>query len=459
MAQDLRVGSRRTGLAGRAAAWRRRRILQRICAGSMRVPGLRVLMGASRTRTATRGSGSGASAVPPWLSDRCLLLRRRQASVGPQGKAITERQGGARLRDRCVAYYSVVWPAIVASSESMNVATGRQLERNHPDLRGDRLHRQADRENGGRARGPPDPRGTQSRKGRSRRRTFRICRLGRSIFATPPDRRWDSRGRVRPLRRRPFSATARPMAEPACAIASTTSTSPGKSMCSSARRAGRRSEGLGRDAAARRRLRCRAERLPCGSSQAPSADADDLKLYLSIGTNLSRGPPRPWSRDSRPARGSAKGRLVAPRFGGVGIVRLRRGEEPITSQLGRCRHGVLLTGIPNIEVHFEASPAIVALTRSPAFVNSFLGRGFMQGLLKSQLDRLPEGPSESGAGDRTCRVGWRGAQREGRGVRSRLTTPEGYALTAATAFDAAQRVAAGEVKPGFQTPSLAFGPD
>jgi hypothetical protein len=44
-------------------------------------------------------------------------------------------------------------------------------------------------------------------------------------------------------------------------------------------------------------------------------------------------------------------------------------------------------------------------------------------------------------------------------VRSRLRTPEAYSLTAATAFDTARRVASGEVKPGFQTPSLAFGAD
>ena len=47
----------------------------------------------------------------------------------------------------------------------------------------------------------------------------------------------------------------------------------------------------------------------------------------------------------------------------------------------------------------------------------------------------------------------------GETVRSRVRTPEGYSLTAATAFDAARPVAAGEVKPGFQTPSLAFGAD
>jgi hypothetical protein len=47
----------------------------------------------------------------------------------------------------------------------------------------------------------------------------------------------------------------------------------------------------------------------------------------------------------------------------------------------------------------------------------------------------------------------------GQTVRSRLRTPEGYSLTAATAFDAASRVASGDIKPGFQTPSLAFGAD
>ena len=40
-----------------------------------------------------------------------------------------------------------------------------------------------------------------------------------------------------------------------------------------------------------------------------------------------------------------------------------------------------------------------------------------------------------------------------------MRTPEGYTLTALTAFDAAKRVAAGEVEAGFQTPSRAFGPD
>ena len=44
-------------------------------------------------------------------------------------------------------------------------------------------------------------------------------------------------------------------------------------------------------------------------------------------------------------------------------------------------------------------------------------------------------------------------------MRTRVRTPEGYTLTAMTSVDAAARVASGECKAGFQTPSLAFGAD
>ena len=42
---------------------------------------------------------------------------------------------------------------------------------------------------------------------------------------------------------------------------------------------------------------------------------------------------------------------------------------------------------------------------------------------------------------------------------SRLTTPDGYTLTVLSALAIVEKVLAGQVKPGFQTPSLAYGPD
>ena len=104
-------------------------------------------------------------------------------------------------------------------------------------------------------------------------------------------------------------------------------------------------------------------------------------------------------------------------------------------------------------------PAIRRMTQTPAFIKSFLGLGFMQSFLKAQVDRMPEGPSETTRRAGQAVIVGEARNSDGQTVRSRLRTPEGYTLTALTAFDAAKRVAAGEVKAGFQTPSRAFGPD
>ncbi len=117
------------------------------------------------------------------------------------------------------------------------------------------------------------------------------------------------------------------------------------------------------------------------------------------------------------------------------------------------------TGIPNIEVQFEAIPAVKTLTRLPRLVKSLLGLAFIQRFLKARIDSQPEGPSdEARRAARALLVGL-ARNEKGESVRSRLMTPEGYTLTAMTAVDIAKRVAAGEFKPGFQTPSLAYGAD
>jgi short subunit dehydrogenase-like uncharacterized protein len=117
------------------------------------------------------------------------------------------------------------------------------------------------------------------------------------------------------------------------------------------------------------------------------------------------------------------------------------------------------TGIPNIEVQFAASPAIRGIAQSPGFLKSFLGLGFVQDLLKAQVDWLPEGPNEAARRAGQAVLVGEARNAEGQIVLTRIRTPEAYALTALTAFEAAKRVAAGEVGAGFQTPSSAFGPD
>jgi short subunit dehydrogenase-like uncharacterized protein len=130
-----------------------------------------------------------------------------------------------------------------------------------------------------------------------------------------------------------------------------------------------------------------------------------------------------------------------------------------SGELGRRRHCVPFDRHSQHRGPFEASPAIRAFARTPWFVKSFLGLTFMQTLLRARVDSLPEGPSE--AARRSGRAILVGVARNNKGemARSRMRAPEGYSLTAASAFDAARRVAAGDIKPGFQTPSRAFGAD
>jgi short subunit dehydrogenase-like uncharacterized protein len=45
------------------------------------------------------------------------------------------------------------------------------------------------------------------------------------------------------------------------------------------------------------------------------------------------------------------------------------------------------------------------------------------------------------------------------GVEARSSGPEGYTLTAHSALLAVKKILQGAVKPGFQTPALAFGAD
>jgi short subunit dehydrogenase-like uncharacterized protein len=118
------------------------------------------------------------------------------------------------------------------------------------------------------------------------------------------------------------------------------------------------------------------------------------------------------------------------------------------------------TRIPEIEVHFEASPRIERAAALPRPLRRLLATRIGQRLAKRQIDRrLPPGPSpERRARTRAVIVAevWDGA---GNRAASRMETPEAYTLTAWTAVEIARRAATGGGPPGYQTPATAFGAD
>jgi short subunit dehydrogenase-like uncharacterized protein len=83
----------------------------------------------------------------------------------------------------------------------------------------------------------------------------------------------------------------------------------------------------------------------------------------------------------------------------------------------------------------------------------------MQSMLRSLADRQPEGPGNQVRVSARTVVAGAVQNQAGQTVRLRLGLPEAYTLTAMTCLDILRRVASGEFKPGFQTPSLVYGPD
>lgn len=190
-------------------------------------------------------------------------------------------------------------------------------------------------------------------------------------------------------------------------------------------------------------------------------DTQDLKMYIGGLGKASRGTMKTM------VEGIAKGTQVR-RFDTLttldgmneDLCDFGQGPKPTMAvSWGDVSTAWHSTKIPNVEVHFEMTPEFKRMAKVPGIVKLFLGLPFMQTILKRQVDRAPEGPTDAERKSGYAVLIGVGRDAKGNTVRTRLRTPEGYSLTAQTGLAIAKRVLAGDFKPGFQTPSLAYGAD
>jgi len=117
------------------------------------------------------------------------------------------------------------------------------------------------------------------------------------------------------------------------------------------------------------------------------------------------------------------------------------------------------TGIPNIEVYFDALPMREAMLASSRTAGRILQLPVWQAWLNAAAAWLPEGPTVEQRAQSEMRLVAEATDPAGRCARARLRTPEAYTCTAATAVAVARRVVAGDVETGFQTPARVYGAD
>lgn len=134
-------------------------------------------------------------------------------------------------------------------------------------------------------------------------------------------------------------------------------------------------------------------------------------------------------------------------------------QQSLAVRLGDVSSAFFSTGIPNIETYMRATLPVLGAVTVAQYWGWLLSTPPWQALMKAQTDLLAPGPSSPArsAGRATLVAEARDAG--GHGARSRLHTGDVYSFTALSAVGVAEKSLAGDWKPGFQTPSTAYGPD
>ncbi|PZR24009.1 MAG: hypothetical protein DI535_22980 [Citrobacter freundii] len=117
------------------------------------------------------------------------------------------------------------------------------------------------------------------------------------------------------------------------------------------------------------------------------------------------------------------------------------------------------TGIPNITSYTGMSKGVWLFNKGQFMFNWLLRTSFMRNLIRGIINRQSPGPGDE-IRDKATSLIWAKVQNQkGESVTGTMQTPEAYSLTASSMLLVAKKILNGEYKPGYQTPSSAYGAD
>ena len=190
--------------------------------------------------------------------------------------------------------------------------------------------------------------------------------------------------------------------------------------------------------------------------------ANRLALAFDAGGGMSRGTAVTMLENSGRGGAIRRGGIIEPVPAAWRTRRIDFGSGPVdatTIPWGDVSTAYHSTGVGNIEVYAAAPRTARRMMVATRYIGWLISAAPVRALLQRVIRAGPPGPSEATRARATSRVWGEATDRDGRRAVARLTGPQSYALTALTAVAAIEKVLAGEVAPGFQTPSRAFGAD
>lgn len=117
------------------------------------------------------------------------------------------------------------------------------------------------------------------------------------------------------------------------------------------------------------------------------------------------------------------------------------------------------TAIPNIEVFMAAFPSFIRYARLSNYFGWLLRMGWVKGLILKRIDKTVKGPSDERREKSRSYIWGKVWDDNGNEATSNLETLGGYTLTAKAAALIAEKILAGNFKPGFATAAMAYGSD
>ena len=189
-----------------------------------------------------------------------------------------------------------------------------------------------------------------------------------------------------------------------------------------------------------------------------------LRLYIrGVGAGVSRGTAKSGVENMQ--RGGMirrEGKLVQlPPGANVRMQDFGRGPVPTVSiGWGDVSTAYYSTDIPNIETYFAFPKSYITALKAMRLIGPLIDNRPAKNFLKFLINTFtPPGPNEERRKNGfVIFIGEVTDQNGGRAV-SKLISPEGYTCTARTTVEIMKRILLSDYKSGFQTPSLAYGPD
>ena len=191
-------------------------------------------------------------------------------------------------------------------------------------------------------------------------------------------------------------------------------------------------------------------------------DANSLVLAFKGANQVSRGTALTMAKNlgkGGAIRKDGQIQKVSQAFQKMKIAFNKEPQWAVTIPWGDVSTAYYSTRIPNIKVFTAVNKSILRMMKATRYLGWLLNSNPMQGWLKMRINRTITGPTVDTLAEAHSYLWGKVTNAQGEEKTARLVTPEGYRLTSLTAIAAVEKVLKGAFKPGFQTPSMAFGAD